>query len=327
MVIVNFKIAMGAESGAGAAAFVGELLAGRAAATFVALAGIGLGLAFHRQAHQNFKITFKRALFLLVIGLLNMIIFDADILHYYAFYFLIGAFLITWSSMALVLTIVGLNVTFLVMILSLNFDAGWNWENYSYQGLWTLNGFFRHLFFNGWHPIIPWLGFLLFGIILSRINLALARTQNRLIFFGLLAYLSVELLAYAVTPLAASIDPKLALLTTTQPIPPMPFYTVAGMGAASVVIGLCLRFELWLKTTGILKSLVPVGRQTLTLYLAHIFIGMGALESFGLLGEQNPTMALVCALGFCVVAGVYAVFWSRIFKRGPVEAIMRKVAG
>ena len=99
------------------------------------------------------------------------------------------------------------------------------------------------------------------------------------------------------------------------------------MGAASVVIGLCLRFEQWLKTAGILKSLVTVGRQTLTLYLAHIIIGMGALEAFGLLGEQSPLIALVCALGFCVIATVYAIFWSRTFKRGPVEAIMRKVAG
>ena len=88
MVIVNFKIAMGAESGEGMLNLLTTALEGRAAATFVVLAGIGLGLAGLKGLDQTISVTIKRALFLLVIGLLNMTIFDADILHYYAFYFL-----------------------------------------------------------------------------------------------------------------------------------------------------------------------------------------------------------------------------------------------
>lgn len=45
MVIVNFKIAMGAEGGEGLLNLLTTALEGRAAATFVVLAGIGLGLA------------------------------------------------------------------------------------------------------------------------------------------------------------------------------------------------------------------------------------------------------------------------------------------
>lgn len=45
MVIVNFKIAMGAENEQGVVGFLTSALEGRAAATFVVLAGIGLGLA------------------------------------------------------------------------------------------------------------------------------------------------------------------------------------------------------------------------------------------------------------------------------------------
>ena len=44
MVIVNFKIAMGAETGDGVLNLLTIALEGRAAATFVVLAGIGLGL-------------------------------------------------------------------------------------------------------------------------------------------------------------------------------------------------------------------------------------------------------------------------------------------
>ena len=45
MVIVNFKIAMGASDDGGILGILTGALEGRAAATFVVLAGIGLGLA------------------------------------------------------------------------------------------------------------------------------------------------------------------------------------------------------------------------------------------------------------------------------------------
>jgi len=164
MVIVNFKIVMGAENEQGLLASLTAMLEGRAAATFVVLAGIGLGLAARRAASPTIATTLKRALFLLVIGLLNMTVFEADILHYYAFYFVFGAVLLPLSTRWLIGAILGLNALFLAMVVLLNYDAGWEWESYSYSGFWTPAGFVRNLFFNGWHPVVPWLGFLLFGV-------------------------------------------------------------------------------------------------------------------------------------------------------------------
>jgi uncharacterized membrane protein YeiB len=94
MVIVNFDVAMsyGVQSNGG---FFNELigqLQGRASATFVVLAGIGLGLSSFKIQNQTVNIIVKRAIFLLILGLLNMSIFAGDILHYYAFYFLFGVF-------------------------------------------------------------------------------------------------------------------------------------------------------------------------------------------------------------------------------------------
>ena len=73
MVIVNFKIAMGAENDGALLGFLTGALEGRAAATFVVLAGIGLGLSGLRGVDQTIAVTIKRTLFLLVIGLLNML--------------------------------------------------------------------------------------------------------------------------------------------------------------------------------------------------------------------------------------------------------------
>lgn len=327
MVVVNFKIAMGAESSDGLLSMLTAVLEGRAAATFVVLAGIGLGLASLKGMDQTISVTIKRALFLLVIGLLNMTIFDADILHYYAFYFLFGALLLGLNTRTLIWAVIGLNVLFVIMILVLDYDAGWNWSDYTYAGFWTPIGFVRNLFFNGWHPVIPWLGFLLFGITLSRISLAERVTQIRLIVGGAVAFGLAEGLSALLMPQIASIDPELASLFTTEPVPPMPLYILAGVGAACVVIGACLLIADRFAAMGVMRIFVPAGRQTLTLYIAHILIGMGTLEALGMLGGQSVAQAVWASLLFCIAATIYALIWARFFKRGPIEALMRKVAG
>lgn len=330
MVIVNFKIAMGAQDGTGLLTVFTQALEGRAAASFVVLAGVGLGLAGAKRLKATMSVSLKRAAFLLVIGLINMTVFDADILHYYAFYFLFGALLLPLGNRALFGIIIALNLTFVVMIFALDYDAGWNWDDYTYTGFWTRAGFVRNLFFNGWHPVIPWLGFLLYGVIVSRWALGTRRTQLWLLFGGAALFGFAEFLGVLLSPLAQA-EPELADLLTTSPIPPMPLYTLAGIGAASAVIGGGLLVSEHLSARGILQIFVPAGRQTLTLYIAHILIGMGLLDAFGMLdgqgGTQTVWQSVAASLVFCLAATLYAYLWAKRFKRGPVEALMRKLAG
>lgn len=325
MVIVNFGVLMGAEGDSGIAAKIFGLLEGRAAATFVVLAGLGLGLAERNGMHQSLNIAVKRGVFLLILGLLNMLIFEADILHYYAIYFFLGVFLVPLKTSLLIALIVEINTVFLVMVFILDYDQGWNWYLYTYDGLWTPSGFLRHLLFNGWHPVFPWLGFLLFGMILSRLCLWKRKTHILLILCGLLALLLANGLAIVLQPWLYSIDAELSHLASTKPIPPMPLYSLAGMGAASVTIGLCLYASELFRHSRLFRAIIPAGRQTLTLYIAHIYIGMSILEMMGMLEGQTANIALSASVIFCVAATIYAFLWSRMFKRGPVEAVMRKL--
>lgn len=327
MVIVNFKIVMEAENDTGLLNALTVALEGRAAATFVVLAGIGLGLAGRKGMDRTIPVTIRRALFLLVIGLLNMLIFDADILHYYAIYFLFGVALLPLSSRALIAVLAGLNLAFMILVFVLDYDAGWNWDDYTYSGFWTPAGFVRNLFFNGWHPVIPWLGFLLFGIILARLPLTERATRIRLVVWGALALGAAEVASRLLTARLAPVAPELAELVTTAPLPPTPIYTLAGLGAACLVTGICLLVSDRLGAWGVLRVVAPAGRQTLTLYIAHILVGMGTLESLGMLGGQSVAAALGASIVFCGAATIYALLWSRRFRRGPVEALMRKVAG
>ena len=328
MVVVNFKVVMGGTGGPAWLQQSTTLLEGKAAASFVVLAGVGLGLAYARDnENQMVVVTLRRAAFLLVAGLLNSLIFDADILHYYAFYFLIGVVMLRLDTKALLATILLLNVAFVIMAVTLEYDTGWNWVDYSYADFWTPAGFVRNLFFNGWHPVIPWLGFLLFGVILSRLQLNHRRTQRSLAVFGAATLLAVEGLSFALVKALAPIDPELTYLVHTSPVPPFPLYTIAGISAASLLIGICLRLQTLLARTGVTRLLAPAGRQTLTLYIAHIIVGMGTLDAFGLLGNQSLVAAVSAALLFSLASLVYALLWSRQFKRGPIEALMRRVAG
>lgn len=332
MVIVNFQVVMSTETGAPdflaspLGFFVGAL-EGRAAATFVVLAGIGLGLAGLKGADRTVAVTVRRAAFLLVLGLVNTLVFDADIIHYYAFYFFFGVFLLPLSNRQLFLAIVAVNIVFVVMMLTLNYDQGWNWDDLTYADFWTPAGFVRNLFFNGWHPVFPWIGFLLFGVMLARLKLGERSVQRGLVIGGAIALAIAEGISALLTPALSAIDPELASLSSTEPIPPMPLYTLAGIGAASLVIGVCLLIAERAARARVLRLVLPAGRQTLTLYIAHILIGMGIIEELGLLGDQPLSTALVAALIFCALATAYAFVWSKTFKRGPIEALMRRVAG
>ena len=328
MVIVNFRIVMGAEGGSGWMAAFAQGLEGRAAASFVVLAGIGLGLSAARADYTaTFGVTTKRALFLLVAGLLNMLIFDADILHYYAFYFFFGVLLLPMRGSLLAIVILILNALAVTLLLTLDFEAGWDFSTYSYPEFWTPVGFVRNLFFNGWHPVIPWLGFLLLGMLLARLPLDQPRIQGAMMVSGLVAIATAEGLAAGLRGAFGDLDPDLAEVLTTGAVPATPLYTLAGSGFAACLIGACL----WLADRPVMAPVVrlitPAGRQALTLYLAHILVGMVTLEALGLLGGQSIATALSAAGFFCLASLLYALAWSHQFKHGPVEALMRRLAG
>ncbi len=327
MVIVNFDVVMVGPVPAGAGGFA-EWLQGRAAATFVVLAGVGFGLgARDKEWSVTSRVTLKRVGFLFALGMINMAIFPADIIHYYAFYFLLCLPFLGLGNRHLLVAILAVTISFPLLSLVLDYDTGWQWETVSYEGLWTVDGYLRNLVFNGWHPVIPWIAFFLGGVLLSRARLHDRKVQCRLLVAGTAGFTGALLVSALLSAWSATIDPELHYLFSAAPIPPMPLFVIAGSAIACAVIGLCLLLAPWLNSIGILELLTPAGRQTLTLYIAHIVIGMGILEGVGMIGGQTARQALIAALLFCVVATVFSFAWLRAFKRGPLEGLMRRVTG
>ncbi|SDW14340.1 Uncharacterized membrane protein YeiB [Ruegeria halocynthiae] len=315
MVLVNFRIAAEVAPGTDWASVLIGSLEGRAAALFVVLAGVGIGLS-----RISAGLLLRRAAFLFVIGLINMTVFDADILHFYALYFVVGVVFLTASRRGLWLGALAIIVLSVTANLILNYDQGWDWDALAYTDLWTLPGFLRNALFNGWHPVFPWAAFLLIGMAIGRSGLHTLCVQHRLIMWGFGAAVLAQF------PQMMASDPELVAYLGTESIPPGPFYIMAGAGTASVVIGLLLKFWPTIERIRMAPFLTAPGRQSLTLYVAHILIGMGLLEELGLLdGSLNAPQIAMYALSFCVACSLCALLWFRKFKRGPLEAIMRRV--
>jgi len=341
MVIVNFKVVMGA-SGKGPTwlVWIASLLDGRAAATFVVLAGVGISLMSDmarragdaKQIHQHRVTLVKRAVFLFVIGLLYTPIWPADILHFYGVYIAVAAMLITASKRWLVAIIGCVTAVFPVLFFTLDYERGWDWETLQYSGLWTVPGMFRHLFFNGFHPVLPWLSFLLFGMLLGRCDLSRSATRKRWLIFGLSATAMAETTNWIiVTTLKAQVSPAhheaIIAVFDTAPMPPMPLYILAGIGVACIVISLSVSIGQGCAGARWLTPLISTGQLALTLYVAHVILGMGTLEAIGRLEDQSLVFSVGCAFAFCALAITFAVVWASRFKRGPLETIMRRLVG
>lgn len=323
MVLVNFRLALAVPAeGTSWLAGVFRLLEGKASATFVTLAGLGLVLATQRSGWmQASRQTWRRAAFLLALGLLNLTLFPADILHYYAVYFALAVLWLRASPRVLLASIVALAVVSFWALLHWNYSEGWNWQTLEYAGLWNWPGAVRNLLFNGFHPLLPWMCFFLLGMLLARLPLSQPRVQLALLLLGVLllgAGQGVQCLAQG-TPWQAWLG--------TQPMPPGPVYVLTGAGAACSVIAACL----WLTRVhpgDWLEPLTAAGRMTLTLYVGHILLGMGTLEWLGLLdGTASLPAVLLWALLFLMLATGAAWLWSWRFARGPLEAVMRRIAG
>ena len=340
MAIVNFKITMSAEAaGPTWLRSFAAIFDGRAAATFVVLAGVGASLGSQRQresgnskARRSARWTLaKRALFLFVIGWAFYPIWPADILHYYGIYLAIGALVLFASNRTLLTLGFGAVTASFVFIVTFDPFANWNLDDYSYRGITTAAGFIRNLFLDGFHPVLPWVAFYLFGMWLGRTDLRNPVWRRTLAIRAAVVVAIAEGAAWIVLgPKGSNLDDldgeSWRWLFSVEPIPPLPMYLAAGAGTAVlVIIG-----SIWLGDhldARLTEPLVSTGQLALTIYVGHVLIGMGTLEAFGRLEDQTLEWAVGTSLIFSATAILFSWLWRRRFDRGPLEALMRRVAG
>ncbi len=338
MVLVNFEIvfsAVGADQ-----SFFMKIFAGRASALFVMLAGVGISLmtrgAIRKDPIGGLRKTrwiyMRRAAFLLVIGYAWQPLWEADILHYYAFYIGIAAIFLMVDSVALwALALLSVAI-FGCLFLWLPYTEGWDFKTYSHPNFWTWSGQVKNLFYNGWHPLFPWVSFAFIGLWVGRLNARRLTVQLSLIVGGIVLCVAGPLLSLWLTPSVSFLDGMdgyfRAAFWGTESIPPGPLYVLSATGSSFAVIGLCLLVVPWLRPLA--TPLVRTGQMALTLYLAHVLLGIGPFVSGN---EEAATVSWPSSsilwfwIGFSLGSIIFATLWMQWFRRGPLEWVMRKICG
>ncbi|AQG82646.1 DUF418 domain-containing protein [Spirosoma montaniterrae] len=340
MFIVNFNTVFGSHKANTGLGWFLNLFNGNSSTLFVILAGMGVSLMTNRphytpteQAVLRQRVM-RRSWFLFVAGLLLYTWWPADILHFYGGYMHIAALLLfvpKRNYLYLALTSITL---FHILLIIIPFETGWNFDTLTYADFWTPAGFVRNTFYNGWNPIFPWLAYFMLGMWLGRLNWQQPRTRWWVLGMGAGVLVVVE----GIQALAATgvFGPDLTFYLTADYLPPFLPFMLATASFALILIVVCLTLGDRFAHTRVVRALSLMGQMTLTHYVVHLtlgfllFVGLTGHSYTGTITAQPPeppALVLGFALGFYGLSALFSLFWSRRFVHGPLETLMRKIAG
>ncbi|OQY50001.1 MAG: hypothetical protein B6247_22260 [Candidatus Parabeggiatoa sp. nov. 2] len=224
-------------------------------------------------------------------------------------------------------------MAFVLLLFIFDYETGWDFSTLTYLDFWTFAGMFRHIFYNGFHPVIPWLAFIFVGIWLGRQDLSHLALRRTIALASGSVWVLTELASKASIIVVSqylshsdSYDDIISLLGTSA-MPPMPQYIIAAGSLAILII--CLSIEVTEKypTNRMNTWLAHTGQLSLTLYVAHVILGMGLLEALGLLNNKQPIEIAVISAGlFCLVSIVFSHWWVNRYKEGPLERLFKKIS-
>lgn len=317
------------------------LVNGRAAALFVLLAGIGIALLSNagRLSGERANIRedrlnlFRRALFLLAIGLLFRQIWEYDILHFYGIYLMVAAVLLTVSNRKLL--VIGVIAAFVFPLLYYVLPAQYDIPFWSTTSEFTFRDVMIDLFFQGYHPVMPWIAFLMAGMMLGRLDLSDPTIRRKMLIGGVVLALIAEAIAYVALDMGIfklmedafpTIDLDAASATLgTDPYPPMPLFVAVGIGWGMAAVSLCLSLGDRFAGSRWITPFVHTGQLALTIYILHGTVGIWAIGWAGYKPHQTLVWILTYSALFYGAAIIASTLWRRRFDRGPVEAIMRRL--
>jgi uncharacterized protein len=340
MFIVNFNIVFGSHKDESWLGQFLNLFNGNSSSTFVILAGMGVALMsnraeYSREEKQKLKsIVIKRSWFLFAAGLLLYNWWSADILHFYGGYLHIAAFMLfvpkrfyLWAAGAAILI-------FHVLLAVIPYENGWNFDALQYTDFWTVQGFLRNTFYNGWNPIFPWMAYFLLGMWLGRLDWQNKRIKQNVFLTGAIVWTLVETLQLFAG--RGYFGEDLAFYITADYIPPFLPFLLGTSGFALMILVLCLSVGDRFAENEWMKTFAKTGQMTLTHYVVHLTLGMvmfGVLTGKTQVNSLNagnpitPLIVLLFAAGFFAASVIFSRIWSRKFKNGPLETLMRIITG
>jgi uncharacterized membrane protein YeiB len=346
MYIVNFTFCFGSFRDQSNLGKLSNLFIGNSTSIFIVCAGMGIMfLAKNHSASFHDKnvlksVILKRSLFLFVIGLLLYNWWPGDILHFYAGYMHIAAFILfvptryyLWAAF------VSLGVYFLLQGL-IPVTTSWDLQTTKYADFWSIKGFIRNTFYNGWNSIFPWFAYFSIGMYLGRQDWKNKRTRRNIFITGLALLTIFKVLRLFIRYDFHNTERNgfyikywSQLMEDYFPVN-IPFFMIT-TGWALVIISICMFIGNTFPNSKTVSMLANTGKMTLSHYVIHMTAGvilLGELTDktytgFPLMEDFVSTgIILVYALIFFIGSIFFSYLWSKKFKYGPLESVMRYIS-
>lgn len=343
----------------GSPGLLATIVAGKAAALFAVLAGVGIALTSHRNlvegqiwaARRN---VFGRGLVLVLLGLTLSLISPVAIviLPFYGVIFWCMIPLLRLPSRMLLIAAVSLAVIW--PFVSTWLDAayppasGQLIEDLTWAGLADPAMFARTLFLSGGYPVPTWVVYAIVGLVIGRLILATANSRDRARLSLLLGGVGVTmaLLSWGASTVLGNVVVgssdeahrglfgDLALLTTSQPHTGTTFdlALTTGIALAAIALFLSLGEAIGVRTRRIVEPIRVAGAAPLTIYTAHILatligfiIFLASHETTG--APENDTVPwLISSSSLWAIHVVGALLIGTLLvllkRRGPMETLM-----
>jgi uncharacterized membrane protein len=309
------------------------LAGGRASALFAVLAGVSLAL-MTREPLRGRPLA-RRAVGIaaraLLIGLLGLVLGGlgtgiAIILTYYGVLFVLGLPFTTLRVRALLpLTVVWVVAAPVVSHLVRPHLPERGFDSPAFAQLGDPGQLASELLLTGYYPAVPWLAYLLAGLVLGRLDLRDTSLLGGLALGGLsLAVLATQVSRTLADPVVAAenatgmfgttpADGDWAWLLLVAPHSATPLDLAQTIGSAVLVIALCLLLERLLPrpASSVLAVVFGAGAATLTLYTLHVVMRTEAVWP-----AEEPSAYAAHVVVLLTIGAVLRL----VGLRGPLEA-------
>lgn len=327
----------------GSATAVELVAAGRSAALFAVLAGVGLALAFGRPRGRRWlgdgTALVLRAVLIGAVGL-ALGLLDSGVAVILAYYAVLFVLVLPWLGAGTRTLLVGAAlvaavVPFVSFAVRDNLPAR-DTASPTLGDLFEPAQLASELLLTGYYPAAAWLAYLLVGLAVGRLALRSARTAAAVAGAGAaLAVLAAGLSALLLGPLGGydrigeQIEPRSGStieqvvdagqfgnvptvspwwLATDAPHTTTPLDLLGTAGAALLVLGSALLVAG--RLPALLAPLAAAGSMPLTLYTAHVVV-------LGLTDTDDPVRYYLVQVA---AALLLSFLWRRYLGRGPLEA-------
>ncbi|MEC3952454.1 DUF418 domain-containing protein [Nocardia sp. CDC153] len=340
----------------GVGSWIRYLADGRSSVLFATLAGFSLMLIAGRRQPKTGRAGRRakariaiRAVVLIALGTVMAIFYgDVVILAFYGVYFLLAIPLtrLRAETLAIIATALALTTPQLAFVLKSLLSEPIQQAFDAYDPLKQLSGVgVLDLLLTGLYPTITWMPFVIAGMALARLDLALGTVRARVAALGA----TLTVLGYGLSRLLGGPD---ALRSTAESGPPDPgsgslpppgdgaftaqgpvssllmagphsgttFDIVGSLGVAIlVIVGATAAMDRLPRLRRLATPIIAVGTMSLTAYVGH-FVGMSALALMP--DDETSQTSWTPLLLFILAAVLFATIWFRFFRRGPLEYLL-----